>query len=136
VEPAPPAARRFPHLRGDLMGGVSAAILTIPVSIGYGILALAPLGPDYIAHGVLAGLYAVVCGGLTALLLGANTTMVYARRNHYLPDRVARLQTFVLSAHEALGSVDSHSLLALVFLLIFLAGLMQAAFGSCALATS
>jgi len=130
VEPAPPAARRFPHLRGDLMGGVSAAILTIPVSIGYGILALAPLGPDYIAHGVLAGLYAVVCGGLTALLLGANTTMVYAPRSiiTFLIGSLV-LQTFVLSAHEALGSVDSHSLLALVFLLIFLAGLMQAAFG-------
>jgi MFS superfamily sulfate permease-like transporter len=112
------------------MGGISAAILTIPVSIGYGILALAPLGPNYIAHGVLAGLYAVVCGGLTALLLGANTTMIYAPRSiiTFLIGSLV-LQTFVASTHEALGSLDSRSLLSLVFLLIFLAGLMQTVFG-------
>lgn len=52
-----------------------AALLAIPVSIGYGILALAPLDPDYITHGVLAGLYAVVFGGLTALLRRANRTI-------------------------------------------------------------
>lgn len=130
AETAVPAAKKHRHLRGDLLGGISAAILTIPVSIGYGMLALAPLGPDYVAHGVLAGLYAVVCGGFTALLLGANTTMIYAPRSiiTFLIGSLV-LQSLVLSAHEALGSLDSRSLLALVFLLVFLAGLMQAVFG-------
>lgn len=49
-----PAAPRLPagdpswarSVRADLTGGVVAALLAIPVSIGYGILALAPLGPD------------------------------------------------------------------------------------------
>jgi len=124
------AKARFKNLRGDLTGGFSAAVLNIPVSMGYGMLALAPLGPDYIAHGVLAGLYAVVCGGFTALLLGANTTMIYAPRSivTFLIGSLV-LQTLVLSAHDALGSLDSYSLLAMVFLLVFLAGLIQAIFG-------
>ena len=89
------------------MGGISAAILTVPVSIGYGILALAPLGPEYIAHGVLAGLYAVVCGGLIALLLGANTSMIYAPRSiiTFLMGSLV-LQSLVLSTHETLGGLD------------------------------
>lgn len=131
TEPAPTAAaRRFSHLRGDLTGGFSAAVVTIPVSIGYGVLALAPLGPEYVAHGVLAGLYAVICGCLTALLLGANTTMIYAPRSivTFLIGSLV-LQTLVLSAHEALGALDPGSLLVIVFLLLFLAGLIQTVFG-------
>lgn len=127
---APPRATRWQHLRGDLTGGFSAALLNIPVSMGYGMLALAPLGPDYIGHGVLAGLYACVCGGFTALLLGANTTMIYAPRSliTFLIGSLV-LQTLVLSAHDALGHLGPASLLTLVFALIFLAGLMQAVFG-------
>jgi len=130
AEAAPAAQPRFKNLRGDLTGGFSAAVLNIPVSMGYGMLALAPLGPDYIAHGLLAGLYAVVCGSFTALLLGANTTMIYAPRSivTFLIGSLV-LQTIVLSAHDALGSLDSYSLLTLVFLLVFMAGLIQAIFG-------
>jgi MFS superfamily sulfate permease-like transporter len=98
--------------------------------MGYGMLAVAPLGPEYIAHGVLAGLYACVCGGFTALLFRANTTMVYAPRSliTFLIGSLV-LQTLVLSAHEALGRLDGSSLLALVFALIFLAGAIQVIFG-------
>ena len=61
--PAPAAApaRRIPRpadLKGDLMGGATAALLTIPVSMGYGLLALSPFGDGYVATAVLAGLYA------------------------------------------------------------------------------
>ncbi len=33
-------------LKGDLAGGVTSAVLTVPVSMGYGVLALLPLGVD------------------------------------------------------------------------------------------
>ncbi len=130
AEPALAAEARFKHLRGDLAGGFSAAVLNIPISMGYGMLALAPLGPEYVAYGVLAGLYAVVCGGFTALILGANTTMIYAPRSivTFLIGSLV-LQSVVLSSREALGGLDPGSLLAVVFLLIFLAGLFQALFG-------
>jgi len=130
AELPPSGSQRFKYLRGDLTGGFSAAILNIPISMGYGMLALAPLGPEHVAHGVLAGLYACVCGGFTALLLGANTTMVYAPRSliTFLIGTLV-LQSLVLSASQSLGHLDSQSLLVLVFALIFLAGLIQALFG-------
>ena len=63
------------------MGGLAAAVLTIPISMGYGLLALSPLGESYIATAILAGLYAPVAGCLAAVVLGANTTMIYAPRS-------------------------------------------------------
>jgi ABC-type dipeptide/oligopeptide/nickel transport system permease component len=37
----------LPNLRGDLSGALSAAIITLPMSIGYGIIAFAPLGARF-----------------------------------------------------------------------------------------
>ena len=41
------------------MGGVTAAVLSVPTCVGFGILALAPLGAEFIQYGVLAGLYEI-----------------------------------------------------------------------------
>ncbi|HVZ44243.1 MAG TPA: SulP family inorganic anion transporter [Ramlibacter sp.] len=117
-------------LRGDLIGGFAAAMLTIPVSMGYGILALSALGPGHLAQGVLAGLYAPVVGCIVAVLLGANTTMIYSPRS---------IVTFLIGSIVATSVVNSHlpmpraatpeMLIAIVFLLIFLAGGLQALIG-------
>jgi SulP family sulfate permease len=133
--PAPPRPPgRMPswagNFRADLTGGVIAALLAIPVSIGYGILALAPLGAEFVAYGVLAGLYAVVFGCLTALLLGANTTMIYAPRS-IVTFLIAALiaQNFVAASAASATPAEPRALLALVLLMMLLAGLLQALFG-------
>ena len=43
-------------IRGELVGGATAAILGIPTSIGYGVLALHALGDQHVSHAILAGL--------------------------------------------------------------------------------
>jgi len=43
-------------LKGDFAGGATSAVLTVPASMGYGVLALLPLGDQYISTGILAGL--------------------------------------------------------------------------------
>ena len=80
VVPAPSPVRSehahhpwLQNLRGDVVGGLTAAMLTIPISMGYGLLALAPLGDAFVPQAILAGLYAPVLGCLVAVLLGANT---------------------------------------------------------------
>ena len=67
-EPTVPPAKVpwLRNLRGDILGGITAAVLTIPVSMGYGLLALAPLGESFISTAILAGLYAPVLGCLVA----------------------------------------------------------------------
>jgi hypothetical protein len=50
-----------------------ARSLTLPGAAGLGILALTPLGPDFVAHGILAGLYTAIFLPLTAVVLGSAT---------------------------------------------------------------
>jgi MFS superfamily sulfate permease-like transporter len=124
-------ARRVPRLRdlrGDLMGGATAALLTIPVSMGYGLLALSPLGESYVAMAVLAGLYAPVVGCLIAVLLGANTTMIYAPRSivTFLIGAIV-LNGLVNSTVPALKGASPAALLVLCFLLVFLSGSLPGA---------
>jgi sulfate permease, SulP family len=134
--PPPPAAaatgvlRWLRHLRGDVMGGATAALLTIPVSMGYGLLALSPLGESYVSTAVLAGLYAPVAGCLIAVLLGANTTMIYSPRSivTFLIGAII-LHNLVNSSVPALRGASPSTLLAMCFLLVFVAGGFQALFG-------
>ncbi len=121
---------RLHKLRGDLLGGTTAAMLTIPVSMGYGLLALSPLGNEAIPIAILAGLYAPIAGCLVALLLGANTTMVYAPRSlvTFLIGALV-LQSIVQSSLPVVREAPLSTLLALAFLTIFLAGAFQALFG-------
>jgi len=135
--PAPPpeagsAPRgRWPrHLRGDLTGGLAAAVLTIPVSMGYGLLALSALGDAYIPQAILAGLWAPVFGCFVALLLGANTTMIYSPRSivTFLIGTIV-LHSFTRSDLPYLANAPAATLLVLSMLLVFLAGFFQALFG-------
>jgi MFS superfamily sulfate permease-like transporter len=109
-------------LKGDLVGGVTSAVLTVPVSMGYGVLALAPLGDQFIPVGILAGLYSAIFIPLTILLLGDRHTLMYAPRS---------VVTFLLASVIAGGLAQAHGprTLVLVFLVIFLAGIFQALFG-------
>ena len=117
-------------MRGDLLGGLTAAVLTIPVSMGYGLLALSALGENYVATAILAGLYAPVIGCVVAVLLGANTTMIYSPRSivTFLISSIV-LHSLTLSSVPALQTAGPGTLLALTFLLVFIAGGFQLLFG-------
>jgi sulfate permease, SulP family len=127
--PAPPA-RSWQHLRGDLVGGFTAAMLTIPVSMGYGLLAFSALGDAYIPQAILAGLYAPVCGCIIAFLLGANTTMIYSPRSivTFLIGSIV-LHSFARSNLPILQAAPASAMLTLALMLVFLAGVFQALFG-------
>jgi len=115
--------------RGDLAGGVTSAILTLPVSMGYGILAFYPLGNAYVSYGVLAGLYGAILLPITAVLMGADTPMVYAPRSlvTFLLGSIV-LHSLVRSGTAELG--DIRATLTLVLFVVLLAGLFQALFGA------
>ena len=131
--PAPESTTTAPwlrHLRGDIVGGVAAAIMTIPISMGYGLLALSPFGDTMVPTAILAGVYAPVIGCLIALLLGANTTMIYSPRSivtvligALVLDSITRSSLPFL--HEATTATQ----LAVAFMLIFVAGFFQTLFG-------
>jgi MFS superfamily sulfate permease-like transporter len=109
-------------LKGDLAGGTTSAVLTVPVSMGYGVLALLPLGDQYISVGVLAGLYSAIFLPLTILLLGDRNAVMHAPRS---------VVTFLLASVLAaeLAGTAGRQALELTFFIIFLAGIFQALFG-------
>lgn len=64
------------NLRGDLFGGLTASIVSLPLAIAFGVAAFAPLGPEYIAQGALAGLYAAIIAGALASIFGGTPAQI------------------------------------------------------------
>ena len=113
------------------MGGVTAAVLSVPTCVGFGILALAPLGAEFIQYGVLAGLYAAVCGGIiSALMGGRDNTVIYSPRGivTFLISALVA-QNLTGTAYGQAGIRDPVMLMALVFLMVFLASALQTLYG-------
>ncbi len=95
----------FSNLRGDLSGAITAATITMPQCIGYGIIVFAPLGAGFASNGALIGLYTAVFAGFLAAWLGgspiqitgpkAPSTLVLASlvavlaANPYIPEAMA-----------------------------------------------
>ena len=57
-------------IKNEFYGATAAAIISIPMAIGYGVTVFAPLGADFIPQAALIGLNAAVIGGFLAALLG------------------------------------------------------------------
>ena len=66
----------FRVVKGDWTGGLSAAIITLPMSIAYGLAAFSALGPEFRPHAALIGLNAAIVGGFVAALLGGVPTQI------------------------------------------------------------
>src|ERR1700690_846876 len=61
---------------GDLWGGFAAMLVVLPSSIAYGVAIYALLGPDYVGHGVRAGILGAIAIGLVAPLLGGAPRLI------------------------------------------------------------
>ena len=116
-------------LRQEFSGGFASAVVTLPLAIGFGLFALSPLGERYAGYGVLAGLYSAVIVALVALLLRANSSVVFAPRSMqaYLISMLV-LQLVQSDFYPRLH--DPQLVLTVVFFVIFLSGLIQAGFGA------
>jgi len=118
-------------LKGDISGGVTAGVLTIPVSMGYGLLALQPLGEGYLSYGIVAGLMSAIVVLLASTLLRGSAGLMYTPRSvvtlvmaAVVLEGVARGPAAV-AAHGDVGRT-----LTLVFFVVFMAGLFQALVGA------
>ena len=126
----PPAWRGT--VRSNLLGAILGAVVTLPLSMGLGVLAFAPFGPELASRGVLAALYAAAFLGLVAILVGARGVAIYAPRS---------LVCFMIASVTADLYLDARwlprdpdSIAAAIFLLLALSGVFQLAFGLARLA--
>ena len=56
--------RALQYLKGDLAGGITSGVVALPQTITIGALAFAPLGPEYVTFGILAGFYCAIVSGV------------------------------------------------------------------------
>ena len=113
--------------RRNIVAGLVAAIVSVPLAMGLGALAVAPLGPAYVGYGVLAGLYGAAFLSLIAVLAGARGVAIYAPRS---------LVSFVVAA--AVGDVivgagwlpkdEPLVVMSALFFLMSMAGVFQVMF--------
>jgi MFS superfamily sulfate permease-like transporter len=115
-------------IRGEIAGGIAAGVLTIPASIGYGVLALGALGEAYVAPAVLAGLYSAVTVSVVVLALGQWMPINFAPRSLIAVLFAAMVADTIVPAVRQ-DPANVNRTLALVVLIVATGGVFQALFG-------
>ncbi|NIS74380.1 MAG: hypothetical protein GTO08_03705, partial [Deltaproteobacteria bacterium] len=119
-----------PHIKGDLMGSIAAAITTIPLSIGYGIIAFAPLGSEFIPIASLIGIYAAIFAGFLAPLFGGTHIQITCPN----APLTLILASFIATMAAKLEIIDVPTrftlIVGLASLCVLIAGTVQILFGA------
>jgi SulP family sulfate permease len=102
----------FRNLRGDLFGGVTTAIISLPLALAFGVASGA---------GAEAGLYGAVIVGLFAALFGGTPTLI-SEPTGPMTVIMTAVVTSMIAAHPENG-------LAMAFTVVMIAGLFQVLFG-------
>ncbi len=126
---APARILRRPGLLRDAGGAFTAAFVQMPVEAAYGVIALAPLGPQYAPIGVLSALYSACVSNAVAGLAGSR--MILGGPRTSLTLLVAALCA-VLAGQPAFRSgdgIDLPKVMGFLSLGLLLAGLLQVALG-------
>ncbi|MGM0462682.1 MAG: SulP family inorganic anion transporter [Fibrobacterota bacterium] len=100
------------HFPGDLLGGVTAAIISLPMALAFGIAS--GVGPE-------AGLYGAVLIGLFASLFGGTPTLI--------SEPTGPMTVVMTTVVTAMIAADPEHGLAMAFAVVILAGFFQVLFG-------
>ncbi len=103
---------RFDNLRGDLFGGLTAAIIALPMALAFGVASGA---------GPVAGLYGAVLVGLFASLFGSTPTLISEPTGPMTVIMTAVIANLIASNPEQ-G-------MTMAFTVVMLAGVFQILFG-------
>jgi SulP family sulfate permease len=118
------------NIRGDLSGAISAAIISIPLSIGYGIIVYKPLGPEFLPVAALLGIYACLLGGIFASLLGGTNIQITAPK----APLTLLLASFIAPLAASLQISDAATrqviLVGLASTCVLISGIVQFCFGA------
>lgn len=102
----------FKHWRGDLFGGLTAAVIALPMALAFGVATGA---------GATAGLYGAVLIGLFASLFGGTPALI--------SEPTGPMTVVMTAAIANLTAANPDNGLELAFTTVMLAGLLQIGFG-------
>ena len=118
-----------PSVKGDLSGAISAAIITLPMSIGYGIIAFAPLGLEFAPHAAIIGIYSAVFSGFFAALFGGTPIQITGPKAPLTLILAAVVAS--LAIHIPEGTAHRETLIVgFASLCVLIAGVIQVLFGA------
>jgi SulP family sulfate permease len=123
---------RWIRLRGDVLGGMTAAIVMLAIEGSYGLIAFGWLGPDYVRFAFLSAIWATALSNLLAALFGARGPLLggpSAALVLLMPPLAAGLLADP-RLRLADGQPDLALLLALLWLGVALSGVLQVAMGA------
>ena len=102
-------------------------MISLPLSIGYGLFAFDPLGEKFATHAIAAGLLSAIVVTLCALLMGANSAAILSPRS--VPTFLVNAMVLNFVSTGVLSATgDPDFTMALLFLIMVLSGLFQVAF--------
>jgi SulP family sulfate permease len=115
--PGPPPFRLLNHIstqniKGDLFGGVTAAVIALPMALAFGVASGA---------GAAAGLWGAVLVGLFAALFGGTPTLI--------SEPTGPMTVVMTAVIASLTARDPENGLAMAFTVVMLAGVFQIVFG-------
>ncbi|MBD2501428.1 bicarbonate transporter BicA [Anabaena azotica] len=102
----------FNNLRGDLFGGLTTAIVSLPLALAFGVASGA---------GPVAGLYGAVCVGFFAALFGGTPTLI--------SEPTGPMTVVMTAIVSSMTANNPENGLAMAFTVVMLAGLFQIFFG-------
>ena len=117
-------------IKNELFGATAAAIISIPMAIGYGVTVFAPLGTSFFAQAALIGLNAAIIGGFFASLFGGTPGQISGPQ----ASLAMVLSTAVLhitsdsSLHQAFSDINV-LVIFLVSFCVLIGGLVQVLLG-------
>ena len=121
----------FSNIKGDLSGALSAAIITLPMSIGYGIIAYSPLGLDFAPAAALLGIYSAVLCCFVSALLGGTPIQISGPKAPLTLALGAVVAKLVLDANASgTISIEPAAVIGLASLTVLFAGISQLVFGA------
>ncbi len=123
--PRPPDAR----IRGDISGGITAALMGVSGSMAYGMIAFAPLGPKYLVTGIVAGLIGLALANIGAAILGSNPIMITS------PEALSAVMmaSALTAILKRLGGTSPQTMalaMTILFFIVFASGLLQTLLGA------
>ena len=107
------------NIGGDIAGGTTATILA------YGTIVFAPLGPDYVGLGVVAGLIALCFSNLGAAASGGVRVM---NNGPYSLSSLMLASSITIIARNV-SNANVTTVIGLLLFIVFLCGLFQIVFG-------
>ncbi|APB32509.1 sulfate permease family protein [Gloeomargarita lithophora Alchichica-D10] len=103
---------RFDNLRGDIFGGITTAIVSIPLALTFGVAAV---------DNPVAGLYGAVFVGFLAALFGGTPTLI--------SEPTGPMTVVMTTIVASFTAANPENGLAMAFTVVMLAGIFQIVFG-------